>query len=231
MVTPYPDDIRIQRGSVRTRNALEFLWCSAFLQDASRSSHRRRLLGLEKSGRAGNQGGVKLRALLSLFGLWLAAASLHSSALAQASATAASPFGDLSGSWSGTGTVTLSNGTTERLRCQASYQLALGGSNLRQDLRCASDSYNFDLRTRVDHQGGSLSGTWWEVSRNASGQISGQASRGQIQAVVQGPGFSAGLAMGTRGDQQTVTIRSQGTELSQVSISLRRTSPRAMPRP
>jgi hypothetical protein len=172
-----------------------------------------------------------LRTLSSLFSLWLTALILHSSAQAQAGATAASPFGDLPGSWSGTGTVALSNGTTERLRCQASYQLASGGSNLRQDLRCASDSYNFDLRTSVDHQGGALSGTWWEVSRNASGQISGQASRGRIQAVVQGPGFSAGLTMGTRGDQQSVTIRSQGTELSQVSISLRRTSPRAMPRP
>jgi hypothetical protein len=170
-----------------------------------------------------------LRTFSSLFGLWLTAATL-SNAQAQGGATAASPFADLAGSWSGTGTVTLSNGTTERLRCQASYQLASGGSNLRQDLRCSSDSYNFDLRTSVDHQSGSISGMWWEVSRNASGRLSGQASRGQIQAVVQGPGFSAGLAMGTRGDQQSVTIRSQGTELSQVSISLRRTSPRSTPR-
>ena len=136
---------------------------------------------------------------------------------------------DLSGSWAGSGTVTLANGTTERLRCQANYQLGSGGSNLRQELRCTSDSYNFNLRTSVDYQGGSISGTWLEVARNASGRISGQASRGRIQAVVQGPGFAAGLAIGTRGNQQSVSIRSQGTELSQVSITLRRTSQRAGP--
>jgi hypothetical protein len=184
------------------------------------------LIERNRPGRRSRQ--CKLRTFSGLFGLWLTAATL-SIAQAQGGAAAASPFADLAGSWSGTGTVTLSNGTTERLRCQASYQLASGGSNLRQDLRCSSDSYNFDLRTSVDHQGGSISGTWWEVSRNASGRLSGQASRGQIQAVVQGPGFSAGLAMSTRGDQQSVTIRSQGTEVSQVSISLRRTSPRARP--
>ena len=184
-----------------------------------------------KSGSAGEQGGAKLKIFSSLFGLWLTAAVLPTTAQAQVGAAGASPFADLPGSWSGTGTITLSNGTTERLRCQANYQLASGGTNLRQDLRCTGDSYSFDLRTSVDHQGGSLSGTWWEVSRNASGRISGQASRGQIQAVVQGAGFSAGLALGTRGDQQSVTIRSQGTELSQVSLSLRRTSQRAVPRP
>jgi hypothetical protein len=166
-------------------------------------------------------------AFWSLFGLSLTAVILHSSAQAQGSA-GPGPFADLPGTWSGSGTVTLSNGRTERLRCQASYQLASGGSNLHQDLRCTSDSYNFNIRTSVEHQGGSISGSWLEVSRNASGRISGQASRGQIQATVQGPGFAAGFAMGTRGNQQSVSIRSQGTELSQVSITLRRTSQRAV---
>jgi hypothetical protein len=170
--------------------------------------------------------GATVRAFSSLSGAWLIAAILHSGAQAQGSATAAGPFADLPGSWSGTGTVALANGTTERLRCQAGYEVASGGGNLRQDLRCRSDSYTFDLRTSVEHEGGSISGSWWEVSRNASGRISGQASRGRIQAVVQGPGFSAGLTLATRGNQQSVTIRSQGTELTQVSISLRRTGPR-----
>jgi hypothetical protein len=168
-----------------------------------------------------------MSAFWSLFGLSLTAAILHSSAQAQGSA-GASPFADLPGAWSGSGTVTLANGRTERLRCQASYQLASGGNNLHQDLSCTSDSYNFNLRTNVEYQGGSISGSWLEVSRNASGRISGQASRGQIQATVQGPGFAAGLAMGTRGNQQLVSIRSQGTEVSQVSITLRRTSQRAV---
>jgi hypothetical protein len=85
-----------------------------------------------------------------------------------------------------------------------------------------SDSYKFDLRTSLEHDGGSISGTWTEVSRNATGTISGRASGGQIQATVQGPAFSAGVAVAVRGNRQAVTIRSQGTELQQVSIALTR---------
>lgn len=137
------------------------------------------------------------------------------------------PFAELSGSWSGSGTVTLASGATERLRCEAGYAIAAGGQNLRQDLRCKSDSYMFDLRTSLAYQGGAVSGEWVEVTRNARGSISGQASRGQIQATVQGPGFAAGFALATRGNQQSVSIRSQGTEVTQVSIVLRRTGGRA----
>jgi hypothetical protein len=141
---------------------------------------------------------------------------------AQSGATASGPFAGLSGSWSGSGTIMLANGRTERLRCQATYMVAPSGRNLRQNLRCASDSYNFDLRTSVEYTEGALSGTWTEVTRNAQGRISGRASGSRIEAAAQGPNFSAGLAIGTRGDRQSVNIRSQGTELAQVSIVLSR---------
>jgi hypothetical protein len=155
--------------------------------------------------------------------LGLAFALSGSQGHAQGGATTSGPFAGLSGSWSGSGTIMLANGTTERLRCQAAYMVAAGGRNLRQNLRCASDSYSFELRTSVDYQGGAISGTWAETARNIQGRISGSASGGRIEAVAQGPNFSAGLGIGTRGDRQSVNIRSQGTELSQVSIVLNRT--------
>src|SRR3712207_8864383 len=52
----------------------------------------------------------------------------------------------------------LSSGTTERLRCQATYAVASTGTSLRQNLRCASDSYNFELRTDINADGGRVSG-------------------------------------------------------------------------
>jgi hypothetical protein len=157
-------------------------------------------------------------------------AFLTSPATAQ-SGGSQNPFADLGGTWTGSGTVTLASGATERLRCEAAYEVAQGGQGLRQDLRCRSDSYAFDLRTSVEYRGGSITGTWIELTRNAQGSISGQASRGQIQAVVQGPGFAASFALGVRGGQQSVSIRSQGTEVSQVAIVLRRTGRRAAASP
>jgi hypothetical protein len=141
---------------------------------------------------------------------------------AQGGAASTGPFAGLSGSWSGSGTIALSDGRTERLRCQATYAVASAGMNLRQNLRCASDSYNFELRTDVDYQGGNIAGRWAETTRNVEGRISGSANAGRINAVAQGPGFAAGLAMSTRSGRQSVSIRSSGTELSQVSIDLTR---------
>src|SRR5450759_2019543 len=62
------------------------------------------------------------------------------------------PFTGFNGSWSGNGTVVLSNGTTERIRCKASYNVNGNGLGLKQTLRCASDSYKFDLSTDVTSQ-------------------------------------------------------------------------------
>src|SRR6266566_1664044 len=50
------------------------------------------------------------------------------------------------------------------------------GSNLSLNLKCASDSYNFNLTSDVEYQGGAIRGSWTEASRNASGTISGRAS-------------------------------------------------------
>jgi hypothetical protein len=129
-------------------------------------------------------------------------------------------FAGLAGSWSGTGSIALSSGDNERIRCRATYAVAGGGNSLQQNLRCASDSYRFDLTSTVNYSGGALSGTWTEASRGASGSVSGTASNGQVQARVDGPTFQANLILSTRGDRQSVSIRSQGTELSSVSITL-----------
>jgi hypothetical protein len=139
---------------------------------------------------------------------------------AQRAAESGSPFAGLAGSWSGGGTITLASGATEGIRCRATYVLSGAGTDLQQTLRCASDSYNFDLRSTVSFEGGRIRGTWTETTRNASGTVSGQASRGVVQASVTGSDFSAGLTLSTRGDRQAVTINSQGSALAQASISL-----------
>jgi|SoiMethySBSTD1v2_1073268.scaffolds.fasta_scaffold00593_38 hypothetical protein len=145
----------------------------------------------------------------------------HAQGSAQA---AAGPFEDFAGSWSGTGTVSLSNGTNERIRCRASYHVTEAGRLLSQDLRCASDSYKFELQTTVAHQGGSISGTWNETTRSVVGSISGRISGGTIQAQASSAAVSANLSVVTRGNQQSVTIQSPGSEVSEVSITLRRGS-------
>ena len=60
-----------------------------------------------------------------------------------------SPFSAMAGSWSGGGSLSTSDGMQENLRCRASYNVAGSGDELRLNLKCASQSYNFDLRGDV----------------------------------------------------------------------------------
>ena len=133
------------------------------------------------------------------------------------------PFLGLSGHWSGAGTVTMTNGVTERIRCKATYAVNAAGKALQQTLRCASDSYRLEISSNVISEGGSLSGSWAEVTHGVSGNISGRASGAEIVANVAAAGFAARLDMRTQGDKQSVTIRPQGgTDVTAVSIALRK---------
>src|SRR4051812_872767 len=67
------------------------------------------------------------------------------------------PFGSLAGRWEGAGTIAINN-TNERIRCRANYRVAGGGSVLAIELRCASDSYKFELQSDVRSQNGEVRG-------------------------------------------------------------------------
>lgn len=142
--------------------------------------------------------------------------------LAGGVAQAASPLAALAGTWSGGGTLSMSDGSQERLHCRASYNVAPGGAELHLNLRCASASYNFDLTSDVQYSGGAIQGSWSEASRNASGMISGRASGDHIEAAASGQSFSAGLSLTTHGNHQSVSIRPQGTDVRAVSLALDR---------
>jgi hypothetical protein len=134
----------------------------------------------------------------------------------------AAPFAGLAGKWAGEGSIVLTNGTTERLRCDATYAVSGGGENLDQTLRCNSDSYNFDIRTSLVDRGGQILGNWNEVTKSVSGGISGRDSKGLIQVAVSGQALNADVTVATRGNEQSVKIRSQNGNLARVTITLRR---------
>ena len=130
------------------------------------------------------------------------------------------PFAHLAGAWSGTGQILIKDGGSERIRCRATYTVE--GAGLSQVLRCASDSYRFDLTTNVTASGNNLSGTWSETSRNVNGSLGGKVNGGEIDALVEANGFAASLSMRTSGNKQTIAIRSQNTDLRGVDITLTR---------
>jgi hypothetical protein len=131
------------------------------------------------------------------------------------------PFAGLAGNWSGGGTVMLDDGSTERIRCRATYAVGENGNGLNQSLVCASDSYKFDLRSNVVSEGGTISGTWSETSRGVSGNLQGRANSGNFQVIASAPGFNANITLTTRGNKQSVVIRAE-SQFRGATISLSR---------
>ena len=153
----------------------------------------------------------------TLGGIAFAISLLPSPGLAQTG-----PFASLAGEWSGAGHILVKDGGREAIRCRATYTIAVTGSGLNQVLRCASDSYRFDLTTKVTASGDTISGNWNETSRNINGTLSGRITDGNIDALVEANGFAASMSMKISGNKQTVAIRSQSTDLQGVDITMTR---------
>jgi hypothetical protein len=132
------------------------------------------------------------------------------------------PFAGMGGNWSGAGTVTLEDGSTERIRCRATYVVDDRGTDLKLTLICASDSYKFDLSGNVFIDRGALSGNWSEASRNVHGSLDGSGAGGKFQVLATAAGFAAQLSVTTRGNRQSVEIRSQQSNFRGASMSLSR---------
>ena len=135
------------------------------------------------------------------------------------------PFHEFDGSWSGTGTLRPSNGAAERIRCNANYR-PRGSSQHEIDLqlRCASDSYNFDLTGQftADAQN-QVSGRWTERTRGIGGTAVAIAQCDRIHFHFESSGFDAYIVMYTANSRLSVKIDSQGGgQIVKASITLSR---------
>ena len=138
-----------------------------------------------------------------------------------AMAAALGPFAPLTGSWSGSGTIGFKDGHTEALRCRAD-EAGGRGDTLQITLRCASDSYKFELSSDATWRDGAITGTWREATRDVGGELTGRASGERIDISARSQNFAANLALTTRGNRQVVSISAAGTEISEVTLSLSR---------
>jgi hypothetical protein len=150
--------------------------------------------------------------------LLLAAAVLFAASAAPSPSHAQSgPFAGLAGSWNGGGTVTLDDGSKERIRCRATYQV--GGANMTMTLTCASDAYKFSLSANVVDQGGAVSGTWSEAGRGVSGTLQGRGGGGNFEVVASTAGFNANISLRTAGNKQSIGMRAD-SQFRSAAISL-----------
>lgn len=152
--------------------------------------------------------------------LLIATAVLFAAGIANSESKAQSgPFAPMAGNWSGGGTVSLEDGSTERIRCRAKY--APIGPTMEMSLTCASDAYKFNLGANVRAEGSAITGSWSETSRNISGSLQGRGGGGNFEVVASAAGFNANIALKTSGNRQTVTMRAD-SQFRGANISMSR---------
>ena len=128
-----------------------------------------------------------------------------------------SAFAGMAGTWSGPGTVMLDDGSSERIRCRATYKV--NGASMDMSLTCASDAYRFNLLAAVVAQGGEVTGNWSETSRNIGGSIQGHGANGSFQVIAQAAGFSSSIALKTAGNKQQIAMKAD-SQFRAANISL-----------
>jgi hypothetical protein len=130
----------------------------------------------------------------------------------------ADPAGELAGYWTGSGSVVLANGKTERVKCNVIYK-ADGGS-LRQTMRCASADYSINSLADLRIKGGQVSGSWEEKTYAAKGDVTGRYSGETFALTIQGANFSAAMNVTLSSCKQSINISPQGLEVTRVTMAL-----------
>lgn len=128
-------------------------------------------------------------------------------------------LGHLNGRWAGWGSITLANGSSEQVKCIATY-LPSGSNGLQQNLRCASQSYKIDAVAKLLFDNDLVSGDWEEKTYAAAGSIRGRVNGTGFNLSIQGAAFSAAMAVTTQDCKQTISITPQGFDISRISIGL-----------
>jgi hypothetical protein len=151
--------------------------------------------------------------------LTLAVLASFAPALMSAPATGAT-IDDLPGRWSGWGTISLPSGTSEQLKCIATYFVNDGGASMVQNLRCASASYKIDATAKLKLASGTMTGEWEEKTYAAIGSVTGKTTSDGFNLAITGDKFTAVLAVTSTNCKQSVTITPTGLDIAKIAISL-----------
>jgi hypothetical protein len=141
-------------------------------------------------------------------------------AVAPASGAAGGPIEDLTGYWTGAGTVLLTNGDTERVKCAVVYKVAGGGTQIKQTLRCASAAYSISGAAELRVIGAQVSGSWEEKTYSATGEVVGRYTGSSFVLSIKGANFTAGMNVGLSSCKQSINITPQGLDVKRISMNL-----------
>lgn len=137
-----------------------------------------------------------------------------------ATAEEPSPFERLAGRWIGEGRLGIRNGSTEAVKCRVTYILSGGPDQLKQTIRCASAGGSVEVQSLVSHAAGVLSGTWKELIRDMSGELSGTVQPNGFHVVIKGSELSASMHIILREGRQIIELQFHNSSLIGLTLIL-----------
>jgi hypothetical protein len=166
-----------------------------------------------------SQGPCALERLLAPLGA-LALIGAATAGLSTGSAAADASLDVLAGTWRGDGTMSFESGETESISCSGYYK---GAGNLSAVIRCKGTSSNFELRSKLQSNGGKVSGSWEERTYNATGDVAGTVSSGKLEIRFSGS-LTGSLEMSFSSSSQSVSVSvaTKGAGIKGVLVSLNR---------
>ena len=166
------------------------------------------------------------RVALKFVGLLLLAAMAAGNAstwsVAPASAVDISPLESLEGRWVGEGRLGVRGNATEQVKCRVTYVYARDGDQLKQTIRCASAGGNVEVQSVVTHLGGKLTGSWKELVRNMSGELTGTATPHGFKVNVKGESLNANMDIILINSKQLIEIQFIDSSLIGLTLVLER---------
>jgi hypothetical protein len=133
---------------------------------------------------------------------------------------AANPIGEMAGYWTGAGSVTLSSGNTERVKCAVIYKVSEDVGQIRQSIRCASTDYSINATAELRVKGEQVSGNWEEKTYSATGEVSGRYTGESLVLSIQGANFTAAMNVSLSACKQSISIAPKGLDVDRISIGL-----------
>jgi hypothetical protein len=159
-------------------------------------------------------------------GLWriafllLAAAGLALLVQAPASAQEASPFVKLAGRWLGDGRLGFTGGKTEVVKCRVTYIVTDQAQQVRQTIRCATESGSVEVQSTVTHAAGALKGSWKELSRDWSGELAGNVTANGFKVAIKGSELNANMDIIVKDNRQIIEIQFMNSSLIGLTLVL-----------
>ena len=137
-----------------------------------------------------------------------------------ATAQGASPFAKLAGRWLGEGRLGYAGGKVETVKCRVTY--IVSEPQVRQTIRCATEGDTVEVQSVVTHGSESINGTWRELSRNWSGELSGSITANGFKVAITGAELNANMDIIVRDNRQIIEIQFINSALIGLTLVLNR---------